>query len=70
MTHDILHTILDLHGPPSPGRVNYSQMFILRDLSIALASCIYQSLCDSESVSVKQSGYMSAGMAALARQDL
>ena len=41
--------------PPIPGTlVNYSSIFLLRDMSVALSSCIYQSLSDSDSINVKK----------------
>ncbi|KAG8301469.1 DmX-like protein 1 [Homalodisca vitripennis] len=54
LTHDMLQTIVELRTPPTLSRVNLSEVFVLRDLSVALSSCIYQSLCDSDSCSVKQ----------------
>lgn len=50
LTHDMLQTIMELRSPPTLSRVNLSEVFVLRDLSVALSSCIYQSLCDSDSV--------------------
>ncbi|XP_075227186.1 rabconnectin-3 alpha isoform X2 [Lycorma delicatula] len=55
LTHDMLQTIIEMRSPPSLTRVNLSEVFVLRDLSVALSACIYQSLCDSDSCSVKQS---------------
>uniref|UniRef100_T1IMB2 RAVE complex protein Rav1 C-terminal domain-containing protein n=1 Tax=Strigamia maritima TaxID=126957 RepID=T1IMB2_STRMM len=66
MSHDILSTMINLPSPAIPSFVSYAEVFVLRDLSIALSACIYQSLCDSESFCVKQNGYLSAGMEALA----
>lgn len=41
--------------PPLPGMLsNYSSIFLLRDMSVALSSCIYQSLSDSDSVNMKK----------------
>ncbi|XP_054286224.1 dmX-like protein 2 isoform X3 [Macrosteles quadrilineatus] len=54
LAHDMLQTIVELRSPPTLSRVNLSEVFVLRDLSVALSSCIYQSLCDSDSCSVKQ----------------
>lgn len=54
-THDMLQTIVELRGPPVG--INdpiTSDVFILRDLAVALSACIYQSLCDSDTFSVKQ----------------
>ena len=41
--------------PPVPGTLmNYASIFLLRDMSVALSSCIYQSLSDSDSINVKK----------------
>jgi DmX-like protein len=53
-THDMLQTIIELRCPPMPTRIHFSEVFVLRDLSVALSACIYQSLCDSDTFSVKQ----------------
>jgi len=68
-THDMLQTIIELRYPPMPTRIHFSEVFVLRDLSVALSACIYQSLCDSDTFSVKQQqdGFQSAGMETLAR---
>lgn len=53
-THDMLQTVVDLRGPPMGIRDPYSaEVFVLRDLAVALSACIYQSLCDSDTFSVK-----------------
>ena len=55
MAHDVLGTVVGQGAPPFPGAAcNYSEVFLLRDLSVAMSSCIYQSLCDSDSISVKK----------------
>ena len=55
MAHDVLGTVVGQSAPPFPGAAcNYSEVFLLRDLSVAMSSCIYQSLCDSDSISVKK----------------
>ncbi|CAG0879086.1 unnamed protein product [Darwinula stevensoni] len=46
---DLLQAVIDLVNLPIPGRCYFPRMFVLRDLSIALSACIYQSLCDSDS---------------------
>lgn len=54
-THDMLQTVVELRGPPvGINDPHISDVFILRDLAVALSACIYQSLCDSDSFSVKQ----------------
>lgn len=54
-TSDMLQTIVELRGPPvGMNDPHTSDVFILRDLSVALSACIYQSLCDSDTFSVKQ----------------
>lgn len=50
----MLQTIIELRHPPMPTRTHFSEVFVLRDLSVALSACIYQSLCDSDTFSVKQ----------------
>lgn len=53
-THDMLQTVVDLRGPPMGIRDPHSaEIFVLRDLAVALSACIYQSLCDSDTFSVK-----------------
>ena len=54
LTHDMLVTINNRSNPPLPGLVNYSSVFTLRDMCIALSSCIYQSLSDSDSINMKK----------------
>jgi DmX-like protein len=70
-THDMLQTVVELRSPPS-GILNghSAEIFILRDLAVALSACIYQSLCDSDTFSVKQlrtSECQSPGMETIAR---
>ncbi|GAB0086325.1 dmX-like protein 2 [Sergentomyia squamirostris] len=71
-THDMLQTIVDLHKPPTGTKISLSrEVNVLRELAVALSACIYQSLCDSDTFSVKQatesSGFHSPGMETLAR---
>lgn len=70
-THDMLQTMVDLQYPPIGLRCSIAgDVFVLRDLAVALSACIYQSLCDSETCSVKQqeaSGFHSPGIESLAR---
>ncbi len=54
IAHDVLGTVVGMESPPLPGLAKYSAVFLLRDLSVALSSCIYQSLCDSDSVNMKK----------------
>lgn len=50
----MLQTIIELHCPPMPTRnTHYREIFILRDLAVALSACIYQSLCDSDTFVMK-----------------
>lgn len=49
LEHDMLQTIVELRNPPMPHKnTHYCEVFILRDLAVALSACIYQSLCDSD----------------------
>ncbi|KAK3918101.1 DmX-like protein 2, partial [Frankliniella fusca] len=67
--HDMLQTIIDFRSPPMLTRSKFSHVFVLRDLSVALSACIYQSLCDSDTFSVKHhtDTFQSTGMETLAR---
>ena len=50
-SNDILYQIC-CHKPlPAPGAAKYSSIVLIRDLAIALSSCVYQSLCDSDNIS-------------------
>ena len=50
-SNDILYQIC-CHKPlPEPGAAKYSSIVLVRDLAIALSSCVYQSLCDSDNIS-------------------
>lgn len=71
-THDMLQTVVEFRTPPiSLKGSTVSEIFVLRDLAIALSACIYQSLCDSDACFVKQvsdvNGCHSPGMETLAR---
>lgn len=71
-THDMLQTMVSLRSPPVGLQTSTaSEIFILRDLAVALSACIYQSLCDSDTFIVKQNvetnGCHSPGMETLAR---
>ena len=54
LTHDMLVTINNRSNPPLPGLVNYGSVFTLRGMCVALSSCIYQSLSDSDSINMKK----------------
>ncbi|KAG8181368.1 hypothetical protein JTE90_008839 [Oedothorax gibbosus] len=56
LAHDILLTIIDMTDPPMVTSSSYSHVIVLRDLSTSLSSCIYESLCDSDTFVVKQGG--------------
>lgn len=49
LTQDILHTIIEFSTPPMLG-TKLNTVFQMRNLSGALSACIYQCLCDSDSV--------------------
>ncbi|BES94787.1 Dmx-like 1 [Nesidiocoris tenuis] len=54
LAHDMLQAVIEQRSPPSLNFGNLSEVFVLRDLAVALSACIYQSLCDSDTCSVKQ----------------
>ncbi|XP_011309847.1 dmX-like protein 2 isoform X2 [Fopius arisanus] len=54
LAHDMLQTLVELRSPPTPNRnTHYCEVFIMRDLAVALSACIYQSLCDSDTFVMK-----------------
>ncbi|XP_024225203.1 dmX-like protein 2 isoform X2 [Bombus impatiens] len=54
LAHDMLQTLVELRNPPMPTRnTHYCEVFIMRDLAVALSACIYQSLCDSDTFVTK-----------------
>lgn len=54
LAHDMLQTLVELRSPPTPSRnTHYCEVFIMRDLGVALSACIYQSLCDSDTFVMK-----------------
>ncbi|XP_017016237.2 dmX-like protein 2 [Drosophila takahashii] len=69
-TVDMLQSIIKVLPFPGIEPSSLSEIFVLRDLAVALSSCIYQSLCDSESFVVNNSafnGYPSPGMENIAK---
>lgn len=48
MIQDLLHTIVEFTVPPCHHYMSEA-VLLLRNLSVALSSCIYQCLCDSDS---------------------
>ncbi|CAC5419373.1 DMXL [Mytilus coruscus] len=56
MTQDLLHSVIEIVAPPGVDSA-INTIFTMRNLSIALSSCIYQCLCDCDSfvVSLKES---------------
>ena len=54
LTHDMLVTINDRSNPPLPGFVNFASIMTLRDQCVALSSCVYQSLSDSDAINMKK----------------
>ncbi|XP_044020160.1 dmX-like protein 2 isoform X2 [Aphidius gifuensis] len=54
LAHDMLQTLVELRNTPTPNRnTHYCEVFIMRDLAVALSACIYQSLCDSDTFVMK-----------------
>lgn len=54
LAHDMLQTLVELRNAPIPNRnTHYCEVFIMRDLAVALSACIYQSLCDSDTFVMK-----------------
>ncbi|XP_054842281.1 dmX-like protein 1 isoform X3 [Eublepharis macularius] len=53
LTHDILHSIVDLDSPPHPDIQN-NKIHVMHTLAASLSACIYQSLCGSHNYSSLQ----------------
>lgn len=70
-THDMLQTTIGFRTTPIGLKESSNEIYILRDLAIAMSSCIYQSLCDSETFvvnhAIESSGYQSPGIENLAK---
>lgn len=59
-TVDMLQSIIKVLPFPGIQPSALSEIFVLRDLAVALSSCIYQSLCDSESFVVNHAAFSAA----------
>ena len=55
LSHDMLYQLCSHKPLPVPGTAKYSSIFLIRDLAVALSSCVYQSMCDSDTPSSKRS---------------
>lgn len=65
MSHDLLEFIAEKKSPPLPDEP-LGPIYVSRDLALALAACVYQSLCDSDSYVAKNLHSGSASLDALA----
>jgi len=54
LSHDMLYRLYGHKALPVPGSAKYSSIFLIRDLSVALSSCVYQSMCDSDTSNTKR----------------
>jgi hypothetical protein len=54
LSHDMLHRLASHRGLPAPGSASYSSIFLVRDLAVALSSCVYQSMCDSDTATQRR----------------
>jgi len=61
LTQDILHSLVEFTVPPALNH-QLNRVFLLRNLSAALAACVYQCLCDSDSFVVSLSDHIDVGM--------
>ncbi|XP_076053753.1 rabconnectin-3 alpha isoform X2 [Oratosquilla oratoria] len=52
-THDLLQSLVEIIGIARPTNHLMTEAVVLRNLAAALSACIYQSLCDSETFTVK-----------------
>lgn len=66
----MLHSVINCSPFVGLDTNAFCEIFIIRDLAVALSSCIYQSLCDSESFVVNnssQNGFQSPGIEHIAK---
>lgn len=66
----MLHSVIKFSPFAGLDTNAFCEIFIIRDLAVALSSCIYQSLCDSESFVVNnssQNGFQSPGIENIAK---
>ncbi|KAK6180445.1 hypothetical protein SNE40_012599 [Patella caerulea] len=61
MTQDMLHTIIEVVVPPGLS-TDLSNIYLLRNLAVALSSCIYQCLCDSDNFVVSLNENIDIGL--------
>ena len=54
LSQDLLHTIVEMVVPPASD-MDAGNVLLLRNLAVALSSCIYQCLCDSDNFIVSLS---------------
>ncbi|XP_035825075.1 dmX-like protein 2 [Aplysia californica] len=58
---DLLHAVVEMNSPPN-AHTDIGVVSTIRDLAVALSSCIYQSLCDSDTFSVADSDSTDVGI--------
>ncbi|XP_060557818.1 dmX-like protein 2 isoform X5 [Ruditapes philippinarum] len=60
LSQDLLHSVIEFTSPPGLGSPLHT-VLVMRNLSVALASCVYQCLCDSDSFVVSLNENMDVG---------
>ncbi|XP_043192763.1 dmX-like protein 2 isoform X3 [Amphibalanus amphitrite] len=74
IAHDLLQVVAHQTAPPSPNVVEESALAVLKNTAVALSSCVYQALCDSDAFKVKQKdglvGYSVDGIVAVSASHL
>ena len=56
LSHDLLYQLCSHKPLPAPATARYSTIFLIRDLAVALSSCVYQSMCDSDAAGSRGGG--------------
>ncbi|XP_075692421.1 dmX-like protein 1 isoform X2 [Rhinoderma darwinii] len=62
LTHDILHSIINLDSPPHPD-VHSNKIYVMHTLAASLSACIYQCLCGGPANSFSLQTNQFTGMA-------
>lgn len=60
LSQDLLHSVIEFTSPPGLGGPLHT-VLVMRNLSVALASCVYQCLCDSDNFVVSLSENVDVG---------
>ena len=60
MAHDMLFMLYGHKALPAPRSAKFSSILLMRDLGVALSSCVYQSMCDSDTSNTRRGAELGA----------